>query len=380
MTPPAPIDLAGVAAKFVRGPWGKDGANLDAFSFVVVDGDAPHRGGLGARGSTTAPCASAWSSSPRAPTSWSWIPSATRASTTSCRSFRSRTTRACSSRSSTPPATSRTPVIDGTDVYTPIRDVEWIANLGNKVAGSLLENPHVLSSVSRLRGPVDAAAVELATPADVFGTDGNVATSVFRHRWRQLKDFNDDAPLPRINAGLVFDAARARLVMHGGGFSPGAPFDPAAVVFRRRRLGRDPDASPVRPARRRLHRLRSRARPRRVLRRPLGLTHPRRRRRARRHDAVDAHAHGRPWPAHQLGVRVRRAPRRHHRVHGRQLDGLARRRLAPRRRRLDAARRRRAGAVHGGRGHRDRRGARPRDPRRAQRGLERVRRHHVDLR
>lgn len=112
----------------------------------------------------------------------------------------------------------RVAAIDGAGNASPVaevRDGEWIATMGSKVAGSPYENPHRLELRREHTLEVDdGRAAELGAEAGVDREGGAFATlQAGAGRFRRLSPAR---PLGRTLASMVYDAARGKLVLYGG--------------------------------------------------------------------------------------------------------------------------------------------------------------------
>ncbi len=105
-------------------------------------------------------------------------------------------------------------------VGTRVRNVEWVATLGRKVAGQTLANPHLYQSRSvftpSLEGIGAGTVVELGE-ADGLASIGGTAVTDGSGVWadRSLRD----APAARRGAPMAYDTARGRAVLFGGSFN-----------------------------------------------------------------------------------------------------------------------------------------------------------------
>ncbi len=97
-----------------------------------------------------------------------------------------------------------------------IQNVEWTANLGGKVAGSLGSNPHLAGARAVLIGSLFQEELELPTGgATVAIADdaGPLQTAPDAGYFRRL---HGEQPAPVFDAAMAYDGARGRVVLFGG--------------------------------------------------------------------------------------------------------------------------------------------------------------------
>jgi hypothetical protein len=101
-----------------------------------------------------------------------------------------------------------------------VRDVRWIATLGGKVPGSLIENPTTLVETSWL-APVAAQGWGISVEPDqaslqaVALPDASSITRVAEQRWLE-RNVSGDAPLRRYKHTMAYDGDRGKLLVFGG--------------------------------------------------------------------------------------------------------------------------------------------------------------------
>ena len=98
-----------------------------------------------------------------------------------------------------------------------VRNVEWTATMGNKVVGSLFENPHAISRTPALRDTVvDPALREVVPTATLLADDVSVVAETSLS-WQAFDHGDNIAPQGRTQAAAAYDPARALINMIGGG-------------------------------------------------------------------------------------------------------------------------------------------------------------------
>ncbi|HNT28297.1 MAG TPA: hypothetical protein PKH10_08990, partial [bacterium] len=104
-----------------------------------------------------------------------------------------------------------------------IRDNNWIATMNKKVPGSTFENPHIFTTIGSFKETLEQYENEKTEPplTDNKGlTTFNSYLSkkgTYNNRWTQLSSSaSGGSPLKRQNAMMVYDSARAKIVLFGG--------------------------------------------------------------------------------------------------------------------------------------------------------------------
>ncbi|HEY3446793.1 MAG TPA: kelch repeat-containing protein [Myxococcales bacterium] len=109
-----------------------------------------------------------------------------------------------------------------------VEDVEWVATLGKKIAGSRLQNPTVFSTTALL-APTLAQDPSLSSEAgdqDLAGLQtagGALVTRGGEQAWRP-RSHPGEGPVARAGASAAFDTWRGRLVVFGGSAADGRRF------------------------------------------------------------------------------------------------------------------------------------------------------------
>lgn len=101
-----------------------------------------------------------------------------------------------------------------------VKDVRWIATLGGKVPGSMIENPTTLLATPWL-GPVAAQDPLISYEPDqtslgaVALQDGASVVRLAEQRWLQ-RNASGDAPLRRYKHTMAYDSDRGKMIVFGG--------------------------------------------------------------------------------------------------------------------------------------------------------------------
>jgi len=97
---------------------------------------------------------------------------------------------------------------------TEVKDAEWIATMGGKIAGSTLENPHRFAKKPWFANSLFQGGVVEAGAADgIDRLGGGIADTAGSGTWRLLVS---QAPSERQNFGMTYDSARGHVLLFGG--------------------------------------------------------------------------------------------------------------------------------------------------------------------
>ena len=99
-----------------------------------------------------------------------------------------------------------------------VRHIKWIATMGYKVPGSMVENPHTFEQTGWARDLLEAADEASPDMEQVQSNDGLAATAVGAARWARLEAAGSH-PTERTEAIMFFDSHRGRTVLLGGSIS-----------------------------------------------------------------------------------------------------------------------------------------------------------------
>ncbi len=97
---------------------------------------------------------------------------------------------------------------------TPVRNIEWTATLGQKLPGSLIENPHTAAKRPVLFSWLDQEQQLLGKDDGIAAMDAQVSTVRAHGSFRKIR--TGARPADRSSTPLVYDSVRGASVMFGG--------------------------------------------------------------------------------------------------------------------------------------------------------------------